>query len=84
MAIPQHVHPVIKNKPPIGVIGPTQEPTLNGNMVLVESKYKEPLKSIIPIVIAVAALFIHCIAIAACSYFFAFDMDKPNTIKLTA
>lgn len=84
MAIPQQVHPVIKNNPPIGVIGPIQLPKEKGKMDCVDNKYNDPLNNIIPMVIAVDALSIHFVAVIVCSYFFALAMDMDKTIKANA
>jgi hypothetical protein len=69
---------MIKNKPPMGVMGPIQGPTLNGKMILVEMMYKDPLNKTIPMVMNKAALCIHLEANVASSYFVRFN---DNTIK---
>ena len=84
MAMPQQVHPDIKNNPPMGVMGPIQFPIEIGKIELVDNKYNDPLNNIIPMVNAVAALFIHFVAIVVCSCFFALAIDKDKIIKANA
>ena len=69
---------MIKNIPPMGVMGPIQGPTLNGNILLVEMIYKDPLNKTIPMVMNKAALCIHLEANVATSYLVRFN---DNTIK---